>query len=1167
MTSNGEAAPLLHPPPVGNEPQDRLPTSPPPSPPPHTASPNSPKSASAASSRQKRVSDTHLRNGNHPSEDLANESEAETVVLGDAGEDALTDLQSIKLENHNGEPSVDEVPHGPNCRSLSPDADQKDSNNTEPAHPTVELDAKSPVPTSPSSRTTSRHTKDTSPTDSAKSSGRPAASPPLLSDRGRSSPTTAPRKRKLRDESHPKALEPPRQKAKTEGLQPSGARRSSPATSPGVARPHKRSHSTQSAPHNGSGRRRKDLTPLTLPQDLTHWSESSSERSSSPRPSQTPHALLPPRPKRSSHRALTSPARAMGKRNVDQFGATRLARESEKGDLEAVKAAYETAPLELDQEDFAGITPLQKAALNGHTEVVKFLLDKRCQTDCEANNGDTPLIDAVENDHLEIVRLLLDQGHVNPHHQNKKGKRAIDLLRRDRPNYEEIEKALKEAMKKHVDTTSKQNHAHLGARQKVASRLLYNEFNTETMIEKAGEGDAAAVGELLMSNIKPNIACGVAASRGGHEDVLGLLLAYGLKADPDPAKHSETPMLVAIGRGHIEIIKLLLKQDTFNPTRRNREGKTYWEISEERMGPRWEEERDELKKAFDEYRNRIKSPKRLKKEIPIPATIRAKKKSSPSGRDRSSSPQQEPHRAHPAKSSAVPQAPQKARRLMTGKEIANREGKRRRRVVSEDSSDDESHDEARPPPKKEKVTANRRSQSEEPRPVKKYIKRVADGAVFKRPVPAHSGVSDDEARGKRNPKIRTKTAGGTVARPSISDADSLDERKPLSKAAKSRLGDDATTRRRASDASMDHASQMKRPPTLPSAKSTPGPPDEASPPDSIREQHQGFEKHLPETQKKKGDTDAQKAKEQAARQSLHAEEVQNRMAAEIAAKRQAEEAEAVRKQKQEEARRREAEEARVREELEQAAREVRVSKLPRALQRACKMGLNRPLRFRGREMGISAVFLPLWYAKGKDIGIDQESAAATDYILSHQVVGILGLPELDLNRLGPPYNTWTRFDVTREQRKTFMARSDIVLLAQDFRFPQPGDPDFDYDMIMEREREVRQQFLDMDGLYWVEEAAILPEMEKVEYLRPLLGEIKDPNKRERIRFKGISSPRRGIRQMFEEMKAADAAIAAEKAKASEGAKAVEQAKDVEQAKAAGNTKAVDAPAGSGASAG
>ena len=72
------------------------------------------------------------------------------------------------------------------------------------------------------------------------------------------------------------------------------------------------------------------------------------------------------------------------KKNVDKFGATRLAREAEKGNMKFVREAYDLAPEELDQSDFAGFAPLQKAALNGHADVVEFLLKKGCRTDCHS---------------------------------------------------------------------------------------------------------------------------------------------------------------------------------------------------------------------------------------------------------------------------------------------------------------------------------------------------------------------------------------------------------------------------------------------------------------------------------------------------------------------------------------------------------------------------------------------------------------------------------------------------------------------------------------------------------------------------------------------------------------------------------------------------------------
>ncbi|KAF2635686.1 hypothetical protein P280DRAFT_473617 [Massarina eburnea CBS 473.64] len=1040
-------------------------------------------------------------NGNDDDDDDANESEAETVVL-DAKDDASEkvikrersddDLRSVKQPSR--------VRSSPSTHSRRPSRDESKTNGRRHGSD------------SPSSRTTSRHTKDTSPDDSQRSPVRSVASPPPPSGRGRSASTLESRKRKVRDDVHPKhSLEPPRQKAKTEGLrelrQPS-----SPAT-PGLARPHKRSQSTQSFVTNTTTRRRRDLTALAVTTDRKQWSDESSGESSSPRPSQTPNFPPHTRLKRAGHRAVTSPARAMAHgRKLDKYGATQLSRESERGNLIMVKAAYEAAPEELNHADFAGFTPLQKAALQGHVHVVEFLIDSGCRTDCESNlNRDTPLIDAVENGHLDVIKLLLDKGHVNPHHQNKKGQRAIDVLDHELDDAEDIEKELKVAMRRQVDTTTNEDYTQSGLSQtKSASRLLYNEYNTETLVEKAGDGDILAVGELINSNIKPNIACGVAASRGGHYDILSILLASGLKADPDPSKHSETPMLVAIGRGHIKIVNLLLEQDNFDPTRRNREGKAYWEISEDRQGPKWEQERSLLKKAYDNFKLTHKSPKRNRKEPPA-AAARLKRKTSPARRERTSSPRPEPKRAHPPKSTTAAQAPQKSRRLMSGKEMANREVKRRRRVVDdEDSEEEDSDDEVRAPAKKS-VKPRAFSEGEEHKPVKKIKDRSEEQDVSKREARATSHESDDEPRPKPTAKIRTKVEKVQATKPTP-DPDSPDEKKPVKNKIRSKpLDETKMKKRRASNDSIDDV-KVKKTPTA-SAKSTPAPPEKASTPDSVRERKQEeqkqAEKQAAETKRKAAEEAARKhEEEEAARKAAEEEE----MKAEAEAKRIADEAEAAHRREEEEARQRAAEVKR-QEELETkrqealAARQNRIANLPRALRRACELGTNRPLHFSGEELGISAVFLPLFYASSQDLHPEGLSTPNRFYIPSFQVAGILGLRELDLAHLGAPYCTWERIPFTPQQRDLLLRQYDVALLAQDFRFPMEGTPGFDYAKIQDSIKLARQQFMGMEGLYWVDDRVLFPAVEKVDSLRPLLGEIADRGRWRRVSVKEVDASR------------------------------------------------------------
>jgi ankyrin repeat protein len=1083
-----------------------------PSPSKQTASPQALKPASPSSSAKgNTASIPRFQNGDAGSDDAQNESEAETVVLADAEQDEdKKENRVIKTERSDGDDRTDSrmVKEAVTTRSPALNGrkdvavDTKDV-KTNGAKNSSEHDGKSSIPTSPSSRSTSRQGHERSPTEPPRSPPAHAAPSPSLpvSNRGRSSSTVESRKRKLHDDS----IEPPRQRPKTDGpVKPSHGLRiqpTSPAT-PGI-RPHKRSASSQSALQAAQSRNRRELSTIVLPsQERKTWSDSSSE-ASSPRHVQTPN--LPPhtRVKRSSHRALTSPARAMAhKKNVDRFGATRLARECEKGDLDTVKVAYNAAPDELNQEDFAGIAPLQKASLNGHADVVEFLIDQGCRTDCESNDRDTPLIDAVENGHLAVVKLLLTKAKVNPHHQNKKGQRAIDVLNDDEDDVKEIEKELKEAMLRENGTNNEdENNGPEATQQKTISRLLYNEYNTETLIERAGVGDIIAVGELINSNIKPNIACGVAAARGGHYDILSILLASGLKADPDPSKHSETPMLVAIGRGHLKIIKLLLVQDHFDPTRRNREGRTYFELSEDRRGPKWEQERDILKNRYDKYRREHQSPKRNKKEAQGCGQMRAKRRSSPR-RERSSSPvRYDARRIHLTKSSTVPSAPQKTRgRLISGRELSNqRDLKRRRRVVNDETSSSESEEERKPV---KKVAHNPRSYSEgeEQKTVKKSIKpRSEDLEPPRKSVRTPSEDSEDDQR-KLGKRLVTKSRVAEREKmrdiKPTPDADPDDRKPPKKMATKPRTSE----REKGKDIKLppeegsgNEAKPKNTPTPGPESKSTPAPPEPATTPEPVREaRRQEVERIMEEAKRRAAEAEEARktAEAEAARKAAEAEAARRAAEAEAEAKaeakRLAEEAEAARIAAEVEAKRLAEEQA---EQAKQAARLDRISNLPKALKRAVELGPNRPLHFSGDEMGISANFLPLNFVHLQEIDSACETAQKQDpWLLSFQAVGVLGLPEQDLALLEEPYVSWPRKEVTGRQRELFLRSYDIAQLAQDFRFQPEGSPD-DYAEIQKCIQETRQQFLDLQGLYWIPYEAFLSAAKEVPTLKDLLKDL------------------------------------------------------------------------------
>lgn len=76
-----------------------------------------------------------------------------------------------------------------------------------------------------------------------------------------------------------------------------------------------------------------------------------------------------------------------------------------------------------------GWTPLHYAATNGHSPVIRFLLEKSAYIDAEAPSGTTPLMMAAHYGTPQAVKLLLDEG-ADPMLKNLQGLTAIDFANR-----------------------------------------------------------------------------------------------------------------------------------------------------------------------------------------------------------------------------------------------------------------------------------------------------------------------------------------------------------------------------------------------------------------------------------------------------------------------------------------------------------------------------------------------------------------------------------------------------------------------------------------------------------------------------------------------------------------------------------------------------------------
>lgn len=415
-------------------------------------------------------------------------------------------------------------------------------------------------------------------------------------------------------------------------------------------RSHKRSISTLSSkPPYGLSHKKKRV-PAPLQSTEYHSDESSASGRSHPRSSRIRHLAAPP-----TGDSAVSPAKMPPhKKHLNPSGQTPLAIAVQRGVLEVVKQRYEERHSDLNLADNAMNTPLHVASLYGFTDIVKFLIDTHnCELDSLNLDKDTPLHDAVDNGHLDVVKLLLDAG-ANPSQINKAGNEPLDIVN-EKTDEDEEEAELIAEMKEAImaakralttedhhnhDSDSRMSHPKESPRhtppvqstewqnQRSTSRrignvrqmnrtgdtTLYQRLDIEQLREAARDGDARTVTRIL--EVMPNVNDAQTlynAARGGHEQVVNFLFAYTKDFDPDPpaleglALEQATPILAAIGRDHhLEVIKLLLGNPLFDPTR-TLKGETYSQIARKRAGPRWQEEEQLFKNAYEDYAKNHKS--------------------------------------------------------------------------------------------------------------------------------------------------------------------------------------------------------------------------------------------------------------------------------------------------------------------------------------------------------------------------------------------------------------------------------------------------------------------------------------------------------------------------------------------------------------------------------
>jgi ankyrin repeat protein len=103
----------------------------------------------------------------------------------------------------------------------------------------------------------------------------------------------------------------------------------------------------------------------------------------------------------------------------DGYGNTPLHRAAMHGHIEVVKLLLREYSAEVNIKNIDGYTPLHLAALIGHLEEVRILLEHSADSTIKNADGDTPLHYTAGKGQVEIVELFLRGGAAVNSHNNR----------------------------------------------------------------------------------------------------------------------------------------------------------------------------------------------------------------------------------------------------------------------------------------------------------------------------------------------------------------------------------------------------------------------------------------------------------------------------------------------------------------------------------------------------------------------------------------------------------------------------------------------------------------------------------------------------------------------------------------------------------------------------
>ena len=234
----------------------------------------------------------------------------------------------------------------------------------------------------------------------------------------------------------------------------------------------------------------------------------------------------------------------LGSRKAEQENAMQeIHNAAKKGDLQQLKIILSMENPCFDVPDDHGDTPLFYAARQGHLEVIEFLLKHEINPHHINIMGQTALFGPVANQHLKVIDKLLEIG-IDPNMRDESGNSLLHhaLYHDQHPSLV----FLLEGADIEIDAANNLGQVALNiAADKQMLQSCKILIQKEATVNQCDNDGWTA---LMFAVAK------------GNYDICNFLISTGATVDIHDRQFSQTPYLIAVRHGHLEIMKLLLKQ-------------------------------------------------------------------------------------------------------------------------------------------------------------------------------------------------------------------------------------------------------------------------------------------------------------------------------------------------------------------------------------------------------------------------------------------------------------------------------------------------------------------------------------------------------------------------------------------------------------------------------